>query len=182
MKQAYLYLMDGKDLFLPSLFLGGSFTAFKSILTASTPSEIFGYSLSIWFVALVINGWDIYTGVKADIKRRKDLGENFVFDSEKGAKAFEKILGFTVIIATVYHFQLESIRLGYPDWIATGLNYIKSIFFFYVILIEFQSIGENNEVRHGDKGKLFKMLDGLIDIINKGIFDKLKSLLGINKD
>lgn len=177
MKQTYLYLIEGKSLFLPSIFLGGSFTALKSFFLENTPSEVFGYSLSIWFIALVVNAWDIHTGVKADIKTHKEKGEGFKFNPDKGWKAFEKIFGFTVIIGMIYRFELEAVRLGYPQIITTVLNAIKSIFFFYVILIELQSIGNNNEVRFGQKGKLFKMLDSLISIADTSILDRFKKLI-----
>lgn len=183
MKQTYLYLMEGKSVFFPSLIAGGfTFATIKNFFKMNTPDEIFGLSITIWFVAFLVNLWDIYTGVKADIKRQKQNGGvKFKYDEQKGWKAMEKIGGFTLVIFALFSFENESIRLGYSNTIRDVLLGIKCAFFVYVILIELKSIGSNNEVRFGDKGSLFKLLDKLVEIIDGSIAEKVKKLLSSEK-
>ena len=183
MKQTYLYLMDGKSVFFPSIIAGGiSCATVRTFFELHTPEEIFGYSLSMWFVALLVNFWDIYTGVRADIVTRKKNGGKFEFSEDKGWKAFEKIFGFSIIICLIWRFELEAIRLNYDPIVTTSLNVLKSIFFFYVMLIELKSIGRNNETRFGYKGDLFKLLDRVISIVDGGLMYRLKNLIYGEKD
>jgi hypothetical protein len=46
-----------------------------------------------------------------------------------------------------------------------------------VVLIELQSIGENEEARFGQKSKVFALLDRIIEAVNEGILNKLQKLL-----
>mgnify|MGYP003500720241 CR=1 FL=1 len=53
------------------------FTAVYNFLVQNTPKEIFGLSLSIWLILLLINIWDVKTGVKANKIIRANQGEKF---------------------------------------------------------------------------------------------------------
>lgn len=175
MKETIIAFMAHRNLQFISLGLGTFFSGIFSFFMELTPLYFFGISASLWMVAFAINLVDISTGIKADTKRKKDVGENFRFESRRGWRAFEKIAVFTLIIWFLYELELESLRLKTWEWIFSTIQVIKFSMLFYVVLIELQSIGENEEVRFGKKGKMFKLLDDIIAIVNDGILQKLKS-------
>jgi hypothetical protein len=133
-------------------------------------------SISLWFIALLINVIDIHTGIKADTVRKQKIGVSFVFESKKGWRAFEKILVFTLIVWFVHTLEVENIRLKFWDSLSGILLMVKFIMLIYVVLIEIQSIGENEETRFGKKSKPFILLDKIIETVNEGILTKVKSL------
>lgn len=164
------------DLYGLSALLG---TAASTLYTFSydiTEKDLFGLSIVMWLALFIINSIDIYTGIKADAKRKKDLGTNFKFESGKGWRAIEKVFIFTAVIGFLFAFEKEAIKMEAPEFISGLLVYIKAILFFYVFLIELQSIGENEETRYGRKSKLFIMLDNIINVVNEGILNKLREL------
>lgn len=165
-----------------SISLGSISSVFMDMIFDLSERQLFGISMVLWFLALIINIIDIHTGIKADTKRKRDIGETFKFESNKGWRAFEKIFVFTVITAFVYFSEKEFVRLNMGTTIPFVLQCIKLIMFFYVVLIEVQSIGENEEVRFGKKGKIFKLLDGIIDIVNVGLKEKVQSVFNKNNN
>lgn len=177
MKQVFSSFISHKDLYIVSLTLGSIFSAIVSFFTTYTPSYIFGVSITLWAVALVINFIDIYTGIKANSIMKKAIGEKFVFQSGRAWRGFEKIFVFTMIIWFIWGLEKEVIRLNYLGIISSTLLAIKFIMLIYVVLIEVQSIGENEFVRFGKKGKLFTILDKIIEIVNEGIFKRLKKIV-----
>lgn len=179
MKQVFLAFLANKNLYATALSLGTILTTIFSFIVENTPEYLFGINTVLWIIALVINLIDIRTGIKADAKRSKDDGGQFTFKSGKGWRAFEKIFVFTMIIWFVYTMELEAIRLHSYPAVATALMAIKFIMLCYVVLIEVQSIGENEEIRFGKKSKMFVMLDKIIVLVNDGIFTNLKKLLRI---
>jgi len=181
MRNFLLGFFTHKDLYIASISLGTLFSFMINFIVKLSGKELFGISMTLWGLALIINIIDIHTGIKADTKRKADKGLKFKFESGKGWRAIEKIFVFTVITAFVYHSEREFIRLGMTHWISSMFLYIKLTMFFYVILIEIQSIGENDEVRFGKKGKAFIILDNLIEIVNVGITDKVKGLFNTTK-
>lgn len=176
MKNFLLAFFTHKELYIISISFGTSFTLIADFFIKYTPKEIFGISITLWLLALIINVIDIHTGIKADTKRRNDVGEKFVFVSNKGWRAFEKIFIFTIITSFIYNSELEFSRLKLAGFLSSVFMGIKLVMFFYVVLIEVQSIGENDEVRYGKKGKVFILLDQIIEIVNVGITDKIKGL------
>ena len=180
MKQFITHYFGNKELYFFSISIGSFFSMLVEFFTKNTPKELFGISISLWFIAFVVNLIDIHTGIKADTVRKEKEGKKFSFESNKAWRALEKIVVFTIIIFWAYSSEKETIRLQLPLIIASVILYIKMIFFSYVILIETQSIGENEEVRFGKKSKGFQFLDKIIEIVNEGIFTNLKKLLKIN--
>lgn len=179
MKQVFLAFLANKNLYATSLSLGTILTTIFSFIVENTPAYLFGINTVLWLIALIINLIDIRTGLKADAKRSNDDGEQFTFKSGKGWRAIEKIFVFTMIIWFVYTMELEAIRLKSYQAISTTLMAIKFIMLCYVVLIEVQSIGENEETRFGKKSNMFVMLDKIIVLVNDGIFTNLKKLLRI---
>ena len=177
MKQLILSFIGHKDLYNTSITAGSVFTIITSFFIKYTPEYILGISFTLWMIALIINVIDIYTGIKADTKVQKDLGKDFVFKSGKGWRAFEKVFVFTMIIWFLRTLELESIRLSYFNIITSTLLTIKFILLVYVVLIEIQSIGENQLIRYGNKSKPFVLLDKLIEIVNDGIVRKVTKTL-----
>jgi len=177
MKQVLASFIGHKDLYIVSLTLGSIFTAITSFFIAYTPSYIFGVSITLWSIALIINLIDIYTGIKANSKIKADLGEKFVFQSGRAWRGFEKIFVFTMIIWFIWGLEKEVIRLQYSHIFGSILLVIKFIMLIYVVLIEVQSIGENEFVRFGKKGKLFILLDKIIEVVNEGLLKRLKKLI-----
>jgi len=179
MKNVITSFILHKDLYLLSISIGALLSAIAEFFIKYTPDYLFGINASLWGIALIINIVDISTGIKADTKRKEKLGEKFVFESGKGWRAFEKVFIFTMIIWFIYNLELEALRLHLVSIISSILFFIKFIMLNYVVLIELQSIGENEEVRFGKKGKMFLLLDKTIEIVNEGILKKLKTLVGI---
>lgn len=177
MKQLIMSFIGHKDLYTASITIGSIFTAILSFFIKYTPEYILGISLTLWLIALIINIIDIYTGIKADTKVQNDLGKNFVFKSGKGWRAFEKVFVFTMIIWFIRTLELESIRLSYFNFITSALLTIKFILLVYVVLIEIQSIGENQQIRFGTKSKLFRLLDKIIELVNEGILRRVSKTL-----
>lgn len=163
------------DLYRTSFLLGTLTTSIYTIFNDFTTRQFFGTSLILWSLLLLINVIDIYTGIKADTKRKKDLNVNFKFESGKGWRAIEKIFIFTVAIGFLFIFEKEAVSLDLPKFTTIGFTYTKLTIFFYAFLIELQSIGENEETRFGKKGKMFTMLDNIIEIVNEGLLNKIKN-------
>lgn len=179
MKQVFLAFIANKQLYACSLGMGTLLSAVFSFFVKNTPEYLFGINSILWLIALVINIFDIHTGIKADSKRQKDDGKDFIFKSGKGWRAFEKIFVFTMIIWFIYTMELEAVRLHANVVITSLLMWIKFIMLIYVVLIELQSIGENEETRFGEKSKVFILLDKIIVLVNEGIFSNLKRLLRV---
>lgn len=177
MKHVFQSFSHHKDLYIISISIGGMISTFINFISTMHEILFLGITLSMWLIAFFINVIDIHTGIKADTARRKKEGEKFVFKSGKGWRAFEKILIFTLIIWFLWSLEKEIIRLESYDFLLTIILAIKFILFIYVILIELQSIGENEFDRFGKKSKPFILLDKIIEIVNEGILNKLKSLL-----
>jgi hypothetical protein len=179
MKNVLLAFGSHKDLYSLAIAIGGFFSTIGTFFVENTPDYLFGINASLWGIALLINLIDIHTGIKADTKRKFDLGLKFKFESGKGWRAFEKIFVFTMIIWFIYTLELEAIRVQTISLIPSVLLYVKFTLLIYVVLIEIQSIGENEITRFGKKGSMFIMLDRIISIVNEGVFKKLKSLLEV---
>lgn len=179
--QSVSYLIEGKSNLLSSVLVGGWFANIFNTIKTNTPSEILGCSITLWWVVFAVNIWDIWTGIMADSHTQKINGGKWKFNPDKGFKAFQKIIGFTFIIFFLYNFEKETIRLGYSETWSNAFNYSKFIFFFYVVLIELKSIGNNNNVRFGEKNESFKMLDTIISLVNEGIISNIKKLFKITK-
>jgi hypothetical protein len=182
MKQFLFNFTNHRDLYALTFTLGGVMATITNFFTHYTPREICGLSIGLWLVAFLINMIDIHTGIKADTKRKKDKGENFQFESKRGWRAFEKIGVFTLIIYALYQFEKEVVRLELPETLSSMLMCIKLGAFAYVVLIELQSIGENDEARFGKKGKIFVLLDNVIGIVNDGVLSKVKGLFNVKSE
>jgi hypothetical protein len=177
MKQMITSFLNHRDLYTISITAGSAITFILDFIINFSEKTLFGLSLSLWFIALIINIIDIHTGIKADSARKKKLGSKFIFVSRKGWRAFEKILVFTLIIWFVYSMELEVLRLDMWSGYTSILLGIKLILLIYVVLIELQSIGENEEARFGQKSKVFALLDRIVEAVNEGILNKLQKLL-----
>jgi hypothetical protein len=177
MKQLITNFLMHKDLYIVSASLGTIFASIIGAINQITPLYLFGINSTLWLIALGINIVDIHTGIKADTKRKNDLGKPFTFESGRGWRAFEKIFIFTIIIWFIYTLEIETLRLELFGFISSILLAIKFTMLIYVVLIELQSIGENEQVRFDKKSRLFILLDEIIKIVNEGILNKIKSLL-----
>lgn len=177
MKKLICDIFTHQKYYLASLSFGSIFASIFNFFCTMHEKQVLGISLTLWFIPLILNIIDIHTGIKADTKRKKDLGEKFVFESGKGWRAFEKVVVFTVIIWFIWSLEKEAIRLNfYQSAIIPVLVTIKFILIIYVSLVEIQSIGENEEDRFGKKSSLFILLDKIIDIVNEGILSKIKKI------
>lgn len=177
MKQVIIAFFAHKDLYMVSLSLGSILTAIASFFLKYTPDYVFGISVTLWSLALVINIIDIHTGIKADTKIQNDKGLPFVFKSGRAWRAIEKVFIFTMIIWFIWGLEKEAIRLDYSSIFSSTLLVIKFVLLIYVVLIEIQSIGENELARFGKKGKLFLLLDKVIEIVNQGLIKRIDTLI-----
>ncbi len=182
MHRVFDKFINHTDLYKLSICTGTIFTSLYTFLSDFTEKDFLGTSLVLWLLLFIINVIDIHTGIKADTKRKKEVGSKFTFESGKGWRAVEKIFVFTVVIGFLYIFEKESLKLSLPLVITTSFTYCKLLVFFYAFLIELQSIGENEEARFGKKGKMFVMLDNIIDVTNEGILKKIKSFFSTAPD
>lgn len=176
MKQVLHSFMNHKDLQLLSISVGSILTLIFNFFSTLHERFFLGITASLWLIALIINVIDIHTGIKADTARKKKDGENFKFESGKGWRAFEKILIFTLIIWFLWTLEKEIVRLKTYDFLLSIILAIKFILFIYVILIELQSIGENEIDRFGKKSKPFLLLDKIIEAVNEGVVNKVKKI------
>lgn len=176
MKQVIITFFSHRDLYMSSITIGSVATAICSTFIKYTPDYIFGISITLWMIALVINMVDIYTGIKAYSKIQKDKGLPFVFKSGRGWRAIEKIFVFTMIVWFIWSLEGEAVRLNYPSLFSSTLLTMKFILLIYVVLVELQSIGENEYVRFGRKGKMFDMFDEIIKIVNVGILKRVRKI------
>jgi hypothetical protein len=179
MKHVIAQFLLHRDLYLLSVSVGTIISWIVGVLTQQTPLFIFGINAVLWLIALIINVIDIHTGIKADTKRKLNQGEKFKFESGKGWRAFEKIFIFTMIIWFIWTLEKECLRLNLYSIYSSILLTIKFVMLIYVVLIELQSIGENQEDIEGKKGKMFVLLDKIISIVNDGITTRLKKGLGV---
>lgn len=182
MKDFIINYLNHKDLYLVSISLGSITSYIIGLFSGQDVKELFGISLTLWFIAFLINLIDIHTGIKADTARKEREGGKFTFESNKGWRALEKIVVFTIIISFLHHSATELIRLKFHPLVSTIFIYLKVIFFFYVILLEIQSIGENEKVRFDKKSGGFLLLDKIIEIINGSILTNIKRLLKIETE
>lgn len=182
MKHFIINYFSHKELYIASISLGSITSFILSLFSGKEVKELFGISLTLWFIAFLINLIDIHTGIKADTVRKQRKGEKFTFESNKGWRALEKIVVFTIIISFAHNSAAELIRLKFPFLVSNIFLYLKVIFFFYVIILEIQSIGENEEVRFGKKSKGFLLLDKIIEVVNEGILTNIKRLLKIENE
>jgi MFS family permease len=182
MKSVIVQFLLHKDLYILSASVGTVVSYIVGTLTQQTPVFLFGINASLWLIALIINIVDIHTGIKADTKRKEKSGEKFSFESGKAWRAFEKIFIFTMIIWFIYTLETECLRLQLYSIYSSTLLLIKFVLLIYVVLIELQSIGENQEDIVGKKSKLFIMLDRIISIVNEGVYSKLKKSLDLNTE
>lgn len=169
-----------KDLYISASAAGGIATTISEMFIKHTPSHVLGVSLTLWVIIGAINMYDIHTGIKADTKRKEREGKKFVFESGKGWRAIEKAFMFGAVIYFIHEFEKEIIINDFPVFFSSTLLYLKFGMFFYVMLVELQSIGENEEERFGKKGRFFCLLDNVIDTVNKGILNKLKQWFNID--
>lgn len=182
MKHFLMNFIGHRDLYILTITVGGTLSAIANFFITYTPTEIFGISIGLWLVAFLINMIDIHTGIKAETVRMKKEGKEFRFKSGKGWRALEKVAVFTLIIFAVWQFEKEVIRLELWEYLSFVLMCIKLGAFAYVVLIELQSIGENEETRFGKKGKMFSLLDTIIGIVNEGLLTKIRGLLNVKSE
>lgn len=176
MKQVIYQFVNHKDLYIFSISVGTIISALLSFLSTMHEKFFLGVTVSLWLIIFIINVFDIHTGIKADTVLSQKNGKNFVFKSKKAWRAFEKIIIFTLLIWFLWTLEKEIDRLEFFKFLLSIVTAIKFILFVYVMLIELQSIGENEEIRFGKKSKPFLLLDQIILVINEGIINKIKSL------
>jgi steroid 5-alpha reductase family enzyme len=148
----------------------------------TVPKEIFGITLALWVVALLVTVWDCVTGVRAYKKEKKEKGEKARFESGKGWRAIEKIFGFTVLIGFIHYLEVQMTMHEYPEYMSSGLLVIKLFFFVYGVLLELQSVGENKERLDGEKGKPFMLLDKVINFADQAIVKKIMKFFGLTEE
>lgn len=176
MEKLLLKYISHQNLYLTSIGAGGIVTYIVKLFQDYTPKELFGIMLGLWAGLLVINIIDIRTGILADKVREEKEGRRFSFKSRRGWRAVEKIFVFTTVIYYLYKLEEQLMTYGYAEWLVSTIMTIKIGIFFYIMLIELQSIGENNEVRFGKKEKIYLLLDNVVITVNDGILGWIKKL------
>lgn len=177
MKDVISQFINHKEFYFLSISVGTLISSIISFLSTMHERLFLGVTLSIWLIAFIVNVIDIHTGIKADTASKKRIGEKFVFKSGKAWRAFEKIIIFTLLIWFLWSLETEINRLKSYNFLLSIIIAIKFILFIYVILIELQSIGENEETRFGKKSKPFILLDKIIETINEGVINRIKKTM-----
>lgn len=170
-------LIELKNYLNLTICLAAVTTFFSSLFMTITEKSIFGVSLALWLIAAIVNLFDIITGLKAFAHKQRENGDVFKISSKKGWRGIEKASMFTAIIFIIYLFEKESLRLGFTENISLVAVYIKFFVFFYGILMELVSIGENREVVLGYKPKIFKSLDKVAEFVTDGIIERAKKFI-----
>lgn len=174
MKQVIQQFINHKEFYFLSVSVGALVSSVISFLSTIHERFFLGVTLSLWIIAFVTNVIDIHTGIKADTVTSKKKGEGFVFKSRRAWRAFEKIIIFTLLIWFLWSLEKEINRLESYKFLLSVVTGIKFVLFIYVILIELQSIGENEETRFGKKSKAFAFLDSVIEAVNEGVIKRIK--------
>lgn len=180
------YLVGGKNFFLPSIFISATFATLTDYVQANAPDDVFGFTWKLLLFALGFSVWNFKTGFQASIARAKRDGtfvsKRQLFDYDKAWKFLGRMFGFILVIGFLHYFGEQMILFGYSEFWVSSISYVKTFFFFFVCMIELKSVGDNNEVRFGEKGTVFALLDKLVDAFKRGAVKKVEQTLNIEKN
>ena len=174
MKHVIQQFISHKEFYFFSISLGAIISSIVAFFSTMHERYFLGVTASLWMITFVINVIDIHTGIKADTALSKRDGRKFTFKSGRAWRAFEKIIIFTLLIWFLWTLEIEINRQDFFKFLLSIVTGIKFILFIYVILIELQSIGENEETRFLKKSKPFILLDRIIETVNEGILKRIK--------
>lgn len=144
------------------------------------PDYFLGVTIFLWLIYVITVMLDWATGISAARFEAKVKKEEFVFDRLKSSTSWFKHALFIIVIASIYHFQEEAARKEFSLWVINGLTAIQFIYFGYNMMTEWVSIEDNRFRINGKKSRLSNILSGILDILDKGLFKKLKELTKTN--
>lgn len=141
------------------------------------PKHFLGMALILWILygLTVILDWS--TGISAAKYLARKEGREFKFDKIKFNVSFYKNALFIIIMATLYHFQKEAVANDFSKYIIDGLLGIQFAFFAYNMLLEWLSIETNKFKITNKKTRLYNMLTGILDLMDKATLAKIGNLI-----
>jgi len=141
------------------------------------PDYFLGVTILLWFgyASTIILDW--FTGIQASKKVAQRKGQPFVWDREKALTSWSKHALFIIIIAFIYHLQLESVRTGFNEFVTDALTGAQFLFFSYNMITEFISIEDNRFVITQKQSRFAKLFLAILDAFDSGIIRKVNRTL-----
>ena len=146
------------------------------------PDYFLGVTIFLWvgYASTVILDW--ITGLTAS-KTEADLkNEVWKFDRIKSLNSWSKHALFIIIIAFIYHLQMEAVRKEFNDWTINGLSGAQYIFFAYNMITEFISIEDNRFRVNKKQSRLSRLFTRILDSFDSGILNRVNKTLDITED
>jgi len=173
---AYLKLNIGALKLSCLLVIPTTWTAY--LLKLETPKEILGMTIMLWFLYAITIFLDWRSGLRASRFESKRDGIEWGFDRDKANVNWYKHALFMIIIATIYHFRLESRRLEMSIYVANFLMGAQFLYFAYSMIVEWASIEDNKFRITGKKSRFYELLLMILKKLDAGAKKKMEDLTG----
>jgi len=134
---------------------------------------------AVCFIAFIfVTIYDFFTGISASKKEHmiSTGSPRGYIKSDKLWSSIWKPQGVIMIAGLITLFTYIFMAVGY-ETTAGILQAGIPVFFIIVILFEVHSIGENHFRRYGKKPKHYDFMDDVVEVIKKGVIDKIRKLL-----
>lgn len=151
-------------------------TSILNVIDNYIPEYFLGMALMLWILYIITITLDWLTGLSASRYEARKNNIPFVFDKEKANVSWHKHALFIIIISSIYHFQAEALRKDFSTWIVSGLTGLQFIYFVYNMITEWISIEDNRFRVSGKLTRVSKVLTTILDILDNGLYNKLKDI------
>lgn len=171
-----LFLGLNKAALKISLVISGVSVWLTNLLDFSQPKEILGTTLFLWLAYVMTIMLDWRSGLRASKFEARKAKIPFVYDKDKENVNWYKHALFIIIIATIYHFRLESESKNMSNILTNSLVGIKYGYFAYSMITEWKSIEDNRFRITNKKSRLSKLIDMVLDTVDRGAKKKIEDL------
>ena len=146
------------------------------------PDYILGVTIFLWFgyASTVLLDW--FTGINASKHEAKEKGIEWKFDRQKSLNSWSKHALFIIIIAFIYHLQMEAVRKEFNSFTTNGLTAAQFIFFAYNMITEFISIEDNRFRVNKTQSRLAKLFIKILDAFDYGIINRVNRTMDVTKE
>lgn len=146
------------------------------------PDYILGVTIFLWlgYASTVLLDW--FTGINASKHEARLRGEIWKFDRQKSLNSWTKHALFIIIIAFIYHLQMEAVRKEFNSFTTNGLTAAQFIFFAYNMITEFISIEDNRFRVNGTQSRLARLFIKILDAFDYGIVNRVNRTLDVTKE
>ena len=146
------------------------------------PINILGVTIALWIAYIFSVFLDWRVGIRAARFEAKKKGEDFSFDRDKANASWYKHALFIIIIGSIYHMRLETIRNEMASAITNMLIGVQYIYFGYNMLTEWISIEKNKYRITKKKSRLYKLMTMVLDTVDRGAEKKMKDITNTEDD